>query len=258
MARPFSYTRDAPFARGAHRGADLAARPGTPIRSACGGTVIHAGPVARQGRVVSVQCGGRRVSYLPLATVAVRAGATVGAGAPIGIVAAGHGGLHVGVRREADRFGYEDPLALLPSPGPTRPPSPVAVERPRRSAPRPAFPRVAGPRPAPVPRVAAPRSAVPHVGSPPVAPPALAAPHLTATPRAAPPGVAPWPVWAGLALLLSGAAGSGAVVVRRRRPAGLERGSATQRPCPTAPVTAPPLASDAPRWPTTSRRPSTT
>src|SRR3954454_19511647 len=58
---------------------------------ACGGRVLHAGAVADLGRVVTVLCGTRRVTYLPLATLTVRAGAAVFRGARIGTVAAGHG-----------------------------------------------------------------------------------------------------------------------------------------------------------------------
>jgi murein DD-endopeptidase MepM/ murein hydrolase activator NlpD len=230
VARSFSYTRDAPFAAGAHRGADLAARPGTPVRSACAGTVVHAGPVAGQGAVVSVRCGGRRVSYLPLARVAVRAGAPIRAGTAIGVVSAGHGGLHVGVRREADRFGYQDPLALLPSPGHPRAPSPLALRRPSPpSIPigRPTRPIARAPRPA-TPVARAPRPAAPIASIPRALPPLAAAPPSTvlAPPRAPLRSVAPWPVWAGLALLLAGAAGSGALSLRRRRVARRPLGAA--------------------------------
>jgi len=207
VARSFSYSRAAPFTGGAHRGVDLAARPGAPVRSACAGTVEHAGPVAEQGRVVSVRCRARRVSYLPLARVTVRAGAAVRAGAPLGTVAAGHGGLHVGVRREADRFAYEDPLALIARPGRPPEPAPTVVRRPRPATRRP----VAVRRPT-TPRVTAPR-------------PAARAPRPAARPKRpapAPPvnglgGVAPLPVWVGLGLLLTGVAGSGTLAVRRRR-----------------------------------------
>jgi murein DD-endopeptidase MepM/ murein hydrolase activator NlpD len=236
VARSYSYSRATPFARGAHRGVDLAARPGTAVRAACSGRVIHAGPVAGHGRVVSVRCGGRRVSYLPLARLAVRAGSTIRAGAAIGTVAAGHSGLHLGVRREADRFGYEDPLALLASPDQPRTPAPLVVRRrPPRTAPRPVAARPSRrivPR-----RVVLPRSPRPEVapGSPravrrpTIAPGSPAAPAtapdpitpLVAGPRAVDPraDVAPWPVWAGVALLLAGAAGSGTVVLRRRHAA---------------------------------------
>ena len=232
VARPFSYTREAPFARGAHRGADLTAAPGTTVRAACSGQIVHAGPVAGSDDVVSVRCRSRRVSYLPLAAVAVRPGAFVRAGDPIGTLAAGHDGLHVGVRRERDPFGYVDPTALLP--GPERPfiPNP---QRPRprpmtpRPAPRPALPRPAAPRAAPEPaarpavlppasrpvrpRPAA-RPALPRPAARPASWPATSARPLAGRP---PRRLAPWPVWAGLGALLAGAAGSRTVAVRRRR-----------------------------------------
>jgi murein DD-endopeptidase MepM/ murein hydrolase activator NlpD len=200
VARPFTYDRGAPFAAGAHRGADLAARPGTAVHSACSGRVVHAGAVVGRDQVVSVRCGARRVSYLPLATVAVAAGARIRAGASIGALAAGHGGLHFGVRREGDPFGYEDPMTLLPAPGTPFPPAPRGTT-PRGTNPRPAVPRVSAPRPAPQ---RAPRL------SPQPAPRPLAGPAPPSSP-------VPWPVWAGLAFVLSGAAGSGTVALRRRR-----------------------------------------
>jgi len=214
VARPFSYAHDAPFAAGAHRGADLAAAPGTAVRAARAGRVVHAGAVAGHDDVVSVSCGGWRVSYLPLASVAVTAGAMIHAGAPLGTVAHGHGGLHLGIRREGDPFGYEDPMTLLP-----------AVERPfapapRGTRPRPAVRRPVVARPAnrpavqrPDTRPAVPRPAVPRAATRPALPPPrppLARPEQSYSP-------APWPVWAGLAVLLCGAAGSRTVALRRRR-----------------------------------------
>jgi murein DD-endopeptidase MepM/ murein hydrolase activator NlpD len=190
LARPFAYDRAAPFTAGAHRGADLAARPGAPVRAACAGRVVHAGAVAGRDRVVSVRCATRRVSYLPLATIAVTEGARIRAGSPIGTIARGHGGLHLGVRAEGDPFGYEDPMALL------RAPAEPFAPAPRPPTPRPAVhpgrPR-AVPRPAPSRRPVAGR---------------------------APSSPAPWPVWLGLAALLAGAAGSGTIAVRRRSSAG--------------------------------------
>ena len=196
VARPFSYSRAAPFARGAHRGADLAAPPGTVVRAACHGRVVHAGAVAGPEQVVSVRCGDRRVSYLPLAAVEVREGATIRAGAPLGTVAAGHGGLHLGVRREGDAFGYEDPLPLLAPPA--SPSAPATRPSVRRSRPRLARPRAAPqPRTAPLPRAATRPAPLPRAEPPPSSP-------------------APWPVWAGLAALLAGGTGSGTIAVRRR------------------------------------------
>jgi hypothetical protein len=255
VARSFDYARAAPFARGAHRGADLAARPGTPVRAACGGRVVHAGPVAGRDGVVSVSCGVRRVSYLPLDAIAVRAGAEVRAGAALGAVAPGHGGLHVGVRREGDPFGYEDPLALLPAAGApgvpvaaprlplARPPRPrleparrarrprvrpvpvrpAVPTRPRPEATRRALPARSRPeaavRAVPTrPHPEAVRPAVPTSSRPGPAPGPAPRPHTPAGLRT--PGVAaPWPVWLGLALLACGAAGSRTIVLRRRRQA---------------------------------------
>jgi murein DD-endopeptidase MepM/ murein hydrolase activator NlpD len=222
VARSFSYDRAAPFTAGAHRGADLAAPPRTAVRAACAGRVVHAGPVAGWSRVVSMSCRGRRVSYLPLATVAVAEDAVLRAGATIGTVAPGHGGLHIGVRRESDPFGYEDPMALLPPPD--RPFTPAPRPKPPRTAPRSSpLPRVARrralPRSSPLPRAAR-RPALPRSwplpSTPRVAPRPRAAPPPTARPAPAA-SPAPLPVWGGLAALVCGAAGSGTVAARRRR-----------------------------------------
>jgi len=257
VARPFGYDRGAPFAAGAHRGADLAAPAGAAVRAACAGRVIHAGVVAGHDVVASVRCRSWRVSYLPLASVSVRAGVFIRTGAAIGTLAGGHGGLHVGIRREGDPFGYEDPMALLPPPGrpftPVGRPSlrrPVARFRLPRPATRPAVPwPVAGrrapwpePRPAgpplssPVPWPVAGRRAPwpePRPAGPPLSSPApwpvaghrapWREPRPAGRPLSSP---APWPVWVGLGLLLSGAAGSGTIAMRRR----IARGRANAAP----------------------------
>jgi len=217
VARSFSYARDAPFARGAHRGVDLAAPPGTSVRAACAGRVVHAGPVAGRDEVVSMRCRARRVSYLPLATVAVRAGATIRVGAQLGTVARGHGGLHLGVRREGDPFGYEDPMPKL---APDRP-------APRGTFPTTRIPRSARPRPAPArtpvlgehPAIPRPR---PSNGPSARSSPPFPRPERSnaASSRTASAPLASWPVWGGLALALSGAAGTGTVALRRRRRGG--------------------------------------
>lgn len=196
VTRPFSYSRAAPFTRGAHRGADLAAAPGATVRAACAGRVLHAGRVVARHAVVTVGCGARRLTYLPLARVAVRAGRRVRAGARIGTLAAGHGGLHLGVRRAVDRWGYEDPLRFLAVASPV-PSPPLLPSRPRTRDPSRTRPQTA-----PLPTLRpAPRFAAPQLGA----------------------GVAPWPVWAGLALVLAGTSASATVVVRRRRAASTAR-----------------------------------
>lgn len=96
-----------------HRGVDLAAAEGTPVRAAAAGTVVFAGPVAGRGVISIDHPGGLRTTYEPVAP-SVTAGAVVTRGQRIGTVRAGHPGcascLHWGVRRATE---YLDPLRLL-------------------------------------------------------------------------------------------------------------------------------------------------
>jgi hypothetical protein len=168
-----------PFEAGRHRGVDLAAAPGTPVRAACDGPVVFAGRIAGTG-IVTLRCGPWRVTHMPLGTIHARG--PVARGTVIGTVAASpdHAGLHLGVRREGTRFGYVDPLRFL-----GRRPRPLGPAPPPRSVRPP--PRFVRPPPA-----AAARRVRPH-----------RSPH-TAAPRQSSP-LAPWPAWAGLALVLAGA-----------------------------------------------------
>ncbi|HEX6023370.1 MAG TPA: M23 family metallopeptidase, partial [Solirubrobacter sp.] len=112
VERPFAYGAN-PFLAGWHRGADFRAAPGAVVRAACAGRVVWAGR-----DVVTVRCGGYRVTHLPLARVLVARGARVRAGDRLGTLArpSDHAGLHLGVRRANDRFGYIDPVPLLTLP----------------------------------------------------------------------------------------------------------------------------------------------
>jgi murein DD-endopeptidase MepM/ murein hydrolase activator NlpD len=224
VVRPFDYTRERAFVAGAHRGVDLAAESGATVRAACAGDVVHARPVARRGKVVTVRCGAYRVTYLPLATVRAHAGTRIARRAPIGTVGPGHGGLHVGVRRAGDRFAYEDPLSRFGADD--RLPPPVAVRGTRIRATRPPAAVLRPVRPVSVERHEAGRVAPPTpTGS--AAPdrvPALRPPADIAVlmrPRrdwtAGPNPLAPWPVWAGAAVVLAGCAGSWTVGLRARR-----------------------------------------
>jgi hypothetical protein len=169
-----------PFEAG-HRGVDLAAAPGTPVRAACAGPVVFAGRIGASGGIVTVRCGRWRVTHMPLVRISARG--SVRRGAVIGTVAASreHHGLHLGVRREGARFGYEDPLRFLAA---SSPPVPVGpARRPVRARP---------PRAVPPPRLVRP-------------PPRAAAPRLVRAPGPPSSPFAPWPAWAGLGLVLAGA-----------------------------------------------------
>ncbi len=109
-----------------HRGVDLAARPGEPVRAAVAGTVAFAGTVAGRG-VVSVDHGAVRTTYEPVAA-RVRAGQRVELGETIGRVAAGghcEACLHWGLRRGET---YLDPLLLIRT-GPSGPLRLLAADR---------------------------------------------------------------------------------------------------------------------------------
>ncbi|MBJ7331109.1 MAG: peptidoglycan DD-metalloendopeptidase family protein [Solirubrobacteraceae bacterium] len=184
-ARPFTVGPDR-FAAGQHRGVDLAAPLGAPVRAACAGKVRFAGTVGSAGRTVSVRCGSLVASYLHLGSIATSRGRAIAADALIGTVGrsgAPRGGphVHLGARRVADGQ-YVDPLTLLRRSAPASPPSVGPVPPPR-----------AGPHPLP-------------------ASPAVRAPRLVSK------GVrpVPWPAVAGLALLVI--AFVPATAARRRRP----------------------------------------
>lgn len=104
-----------------HRGVDLAARTGDPVRAMAGGVVGFAGTVAGKPVVTVVLAGGARLTFEPV-RASVRVGQIVRDGEVIGSVAAtgGHCGgargcLHVGLRFGPGLGGtvYLDPLRLL-------------------------------------------------------------------------------------------------------------------------------------------------
>lgn len=110
-----------PYAAG-HRGVDLATSPDEPVVAVAAGRVRFAGPVAGRGVVVIEHPDGVLTEYEPVAP-AVRAGARVARGQPIGRVHGGHltcapnRCLHWAARRNGTYF---DPMALLARLGPVR------------------------------------------------------------------------------------------------------------------------------------------
>ncbi len=98
-----------------HRGADLAAPPGTPVRAANDGVVSFAGSVAGTMHVTVAHTGGLRTSYSFLSQVSVREGQQVARGDVLGATGGtgpDHDGsaLHLGLR-VGDR--YVDPMQLF-------------------------------------------------------------------------------------------------------------------------------------------------
>jgi hypothetical protein len=208
--------------------------------------VVTARVVAGAEGVVTLLCGAWRVTHLPLVAIAVRPGVHVHAGARLGLLGASraHAGLHLGVRRAGDRFGYVDPLRFLGDSTDPLPPPPITPAR---------RPLDLGPAPRPAPVHAAPTPVAPGAPAQ-VAPGAPTAARLRSATHAAPlaapvrahgaaglrapagardrpasgvTALAPWPAWAGLALLLSGAL-AGGLELRRRRGRAVASGPAAE------------------------------
>ena len=103
-----------PFGSG-HRGIDIAAAVGTPVRAAAGGTVTFAGPVGGRLFVTIDHGGGLESTYSFLDAITVRKGEVVTKGQVVARSGTGHAGdlvpsLHFGVRL---LDVYVDPLAYL-------------------------------------------------------------------------------------------------------------------------------------------------
>jgi murein DD-endopeptidase MepM/ murein hydrolase activator NlpD len=103
-----------PFGSG-HRGIDIAAPVGTPVRAAAAGTVTFAGPVGGRLFVTVDHGAGLESTYSFLDSIAIRRGDLVSQGQAIARSGTGHSGdivpgLHFGVKL-ADT--YVDPLEYL-------------------------------------------------------------------------------------------------------------------------------------------------
>jgi murein DD-endopeptidase MepM/ murein hydrolase activator NlpD len=89
LVRAWDAPEDRPFAAG-HRGVDVAASVGTPVRASAPGTVSFAGDVAGNRTVTVEHAGGVRTSYSFLGTTDVHRGDVLAAGDIVGTVGAGH------------------------------------------------------------------------------------------------------------------------------------------------------------------------
>jgi hypothetical protein len=143
VLRPFVLGDD-PYAAGQHRGIDVGAAAGAPVRAPAAGAVTFAGTVPGSGRTVTIQTSdGYSVTLVHLGSFVVGRGAAVAEGATVATV--GPSGepelaepyVHLGVRRTADEHGYVDPLAFLPAGAgepPTEADAPVADPAPDQPA----------------------------------------------------------------------------------------------------------------------------
>jgi len=107
---------------GSHRGVDIKAPRGAPIRAAAAGTVVFSGRQSSYGRVIKIaHANGVSTIYAHNSTNLVKAGDRVRAGALIGAVGrtgrATTNHLHFEVRRQGVA---NDPLPLLRRPEPSR------------------------------------------------------------------------------------------------------------------------------------------
>jgi len=210
LLRPFAIAADR-FARGQHRGVDLAAPLGSTVRTACGGRVSFAGRVPRGRWTVSVRCGHLIATYQQLGSIGVRRGESVGPGTRLGTVGRSEdrrlrrSHVHLGARVAASGR-YVDPLSLIgpgPAAVPVLPPAARGARDRRPLGPAPARPVV---RPALWPVV---RPALrPSLHPQPARAPAARSPVAESL---------PWTVWLGLLCFGLGLPLGGLVGVRRRR-----------------------------------------
>src|SRR5579884_54376 len=204
VLEPFVFDPAQPYAAGQHRGIDVGAAAGEPVRAPAGGTVTFAGAVPGSGSTLTITTAdGLAVTLTHLGSLSVAAGTAVAEGDRVATV--GPSGdpevdgpyVHLGIRIASDPQGYRDPLANLPAraaaappaaaPAPAPAPSPAPVSAPA-AAPSPS-PAATSPAPAPAAPATPPASAQAAASA---APPATvpAAPPA-ATPEGSPPVVAP-------------------------------------------------------------------
>lgn len=113
LLRVFDAPED-PFAPG-HRGVDVAAETGSPVRASAAGVVSFAGSVAGNLTVTVDHGGNLLTTYSFLGSTAVSRGAAVERGTAVGTVGRGHVGStmppHVHLSARRDGF-YLDPVEL--------------------------------------------------------------------------------------------------------------------------------------------------
>jgi Peptidase family M23 len=124
VLEPFRIADD-PYAGGQHRGIDVGAPSGSPVRAPAAGAVSFAGAVPGGGRTLTIATAdGYAVTLLHLSTIEAEEGQTIMEGdvvatiGPTGVAEHAEAYVHLGIRLADDPNGYVDPLLLLPVRGP--------------------------------------------------------------------------------------------------------------------------------------------
>ena len=128
ILRPFSLGADA-YAAGQHRGVDIGAAVGDPVRAPAAGVVSFVGPVPAGGRALTIQTAdGYAVTLLQLGSVAVARGSAVARGrrssagsatSEDAVTAVPH--VHLGVRVATDAERVRRSARAVACRGPARP-----------------------------------------------------------------------------------------------------------------------------------------
>jgi hypothetical protein len=128
VLRPFVLGDD-PYAGGQHRGVDIGAPAGTPVRTPAAGTVSFAGTVPTGGKTITIRTAdGYAVTLQRLGSVSVARGSAVEEGDVAGSVEeSAEPFVYLGVRKADEPHGYVDPLGLLAPLAPA-PDEPAPVE----------------------------------------------------------------------------------------------------------------------------------